>query len=141
MSVPGLRRSNLWIWSVVVLGLGFMVWRLLVDRPSDELFAVAPGSRCENLDSAQARKWLAAHADAQILDVRTAGEFAGGALTGAINLPVGDDDFDLQAARLDRARPLFLYCASGMRSRRALARLKALGFAEIGHLDGGLLSW
>jgi rhodanese-related sulfurtransferase len=141
MSVPGLQRPSLWIWFVFVLGLSFILWRIFVDRPSDELFAAVPGSRCENLDSAQARKWLAAHADAQILDVRTAGEFAGGALTGAINLPVGDDDFDLQAARLDRARPLFLYCASGMRSRRALACLKALGFAEIGHLDGGLLSW
>jgi rhodanese-related sulfurtransferase len=56
-------------------------------------------------------------------------------------LPVGNDDFDLRAAQLDRNRPLFVYCASGVRSRRALLRLKALGFGELGHLDGGLRSW
>ncbi len=95
----------------------------------------------QHLVSGQARKWLAAHADAQILDVRTADEFVGGALPGAINLHIGDDDFDLQAARLDRDRPLFVYCANGRRSRHALVRLQALGFEEICHLDGGLRSW
>ncbi len=141
MSVPGPFRPSLLIWSLVVLGAGLLLWRLFAERPTGGLFAADPGCRCENLDAAQARAWLAAHADAQIVDVRTTGEFAGGALPGAINLPVGDDDFDLRAGRLDRTRPLFVYCASGMRSRRALARLKALGFRELGHLDGGLRSW
>jgi rhodanese-related sulfurtransferase len=141
MSVPGLPRPSLWRWPVLFLGLIFILWRVFVDRPKDELFTAAPGLRCENLDSAQARKWLVAHADAQILDVRTAGEFAGGALPGAINFPVGNDDFDQRAAQLDRNRPLFVYCASGVRSRQALLRLKALGFGELGHLDGGLRSW
>ena len=55
---------------------------------------------------------------------------------------LGDAEFEAKVrAQFDPARPVFVYCASGMRSRRALPRLQAIGFGEIGHLDGGYHSW
>lgn len=95
-----------------------------------------------NLSAAEARSWLREHPKAQLLDVRSAGEHAEGAIAGSVNVSIGDAEFEAKVrAQLDPARPVFVYCASGMRSRRALPRLKAMGFGEIGHLEGGFHSW
>lgn len=64
-------------------------------------------------------------AGALLLDVRTPGEFASGGLPGARNIPVQS-----LAARLDeleKDRPVVAYCASGMRSSRAVALLRKHG--------------
>lgn len=61
---------------------------------------------------------------APILDVRTPGEFAGGHVRGAMNIPV-----EQLAKRLTEVPegPVVVYCRSGMRSRRARAMLEGAG--------------
>lgn len=70
----------------------------------------------------------------RLIDVRTAGEFAAGALEGAVNLPLQEID---QADRvLDRETPVVVYCGTGMRSNQAKARLQAMGFNTVHDLGG-----
>ncbi|MBX4178661.1 rhodanese-like domain-containing protein, partial [Streptomyces geysiriensis] len=70
-----------------------------------------------------------------VVDVRSPGEYAGGHLPGAHNVPL--DRFDEAADALTAAAsrgPLLLVCASGNRSAQGLARLAARG-VEASHLD------
>jgi phage shock protein E len=67
---------------------------------------------------------------ALVIDVRSATEFISGHLPYAINLPL--DEIEVSASRRvkDKNRVLLLHCQSGMRSRRARKKLKALGYAN-----------
>jgi phage shock protein E len=74
-------------------------------------------------------------ANTVILDVRTPGEFAGGHLEGAINLPV--DQIGSAAKVLsDKSTPVVVYCASGGRSRSARIALMAAGHTQVDDAGG-----
>lgn len=120
----------------VVLG-----WYALEGGWDRRLFAPEAGKVRANLDAAEASAFLREHPGTQVLDVRSEGEFAGGALPGAVNVPLGDGAFEEKAGALDRGRPVLVYCAGGFRSRKAVERLKAMGFENIQHLHRGYLSW
>ncbi|MGK9127880.1 thioredoxin domain-containing protein [Olivibacter sp. SA151] len=77
----------------------------------------------------------------QLIDVRTADEFADGHLEHALNIDIKDNDFDKEVSRLDRTKPVFVYCLGGSRSAKATATLKELGFKEIYDLKGGIMAW
>lgn len=105
------------------------------------LFNSVPGCICKNLRAGEANDWLREHPETQVLDVRSAREFSGGALPGAVNISLGDRDFAARAGALDRRRPVLVYCAGGFRSRKAVEQLKRLGFEDIRHLHRGYMSW
>ncbi|RVU27024.1 rhodanese-like domain-containing protein [Sandaracinomonas limnophila] len=73
---------------------------------------------------------------AQIIDVRTPSEFAGGHLKGAINLPLQTLGNNLSKIKKDK--PVITCCASGMRSSAAKRLLKSNGFDA--HNGGAWLS-
>lgn len=80
---------------------------------------------------------VAAIADgATVVDVRTAEEYAGGHVTGAVHANVFDGDFEAQMDEMDRAEPVYLYCASGVRSGRAAAVLEGMGFERVVNAGG-----
>jgi len=66
---------------------------------------------------------------ATIVDVRTAGEYAGGHIKGSINIPVAE--LGSQVAKLKKDKPVITCCASGMRSSSAKSWLQANGFSEV----------
>ncbi|MGN3953862.1 rhodanese-like domain-containing protein [Streptomyces sp. WAC8370] len=76
-----------------------------------------------------------------VVDVRSAGEYAGGHLPGAHNVPLErlDEAADALAAAAARG-PLLLVCASGNRSAKGCARLAARG-VEAATLEGGTSAW
>jgi rhodanese-related sulfurtransferase len=81
-------------------------------------------------------------ATAQLVDVRTPSEFAIGHIKRAANINFTDDDFEEVAKkRLDKTKPVFLYCFSGKRSADAAAFLRTLGFKEVYDLSGGFAQW
>ncbi len=88
------------------------------------------------IPGAKAREKVAA--GALLLDVRTEGEFRGGAIPGAKNIPV--QSLASRLGELDRARPVIVYCASGMRSSSAASLLKKNGFGEV-HDLGPASAW
>ena len=139
MSFPKMTASTILLVAGVLLGV-FLLWRGYVGG-GDAVLAAAD-TNVRNLSATEARAWLREHPTVQLLDVRSAGEHADGAIAGSLNISIGDAEFEAKVrAQFDPARPVFVYCASGMRSRRALPRLQAIGFGEIGHLDGGYRSW
>ncbi len=76
-----------------------------------------------------------------ILDVRTAAEFAGGHLAGAINIDYYSADFRSRILALDAAKRYLVYCRSGVRGAAATAIMGELGFARVQNLTGGLDQW
>lgn len=66
---------------------------------------------------------------AQLVDVRSAGEFSQGALPNAISLPLQSimaaDNF------LDKEKKIILYCVSGARSNTAKNYLIEMGFKDV----------
>lgn len=70
-----------------------------------------------------------------ILDVRTRDEFAMGAVPGAVNIPL--DDLRERLNELPSDRPIYIYCAVGLRGYLALKILKARGFAKLKNVSGG----
>lgn len=80
-------------------------------------------------------------AQVQLLDVRTAKEFAAGHISGANLLDMQCKGFEQQAQhRLDPSRPVAVYCRSGKRSAIAAGKLADLGF-KVTNLEGGILAW
>lgn len=76
---------------------------------------------------------------AVLLDVRSAAEFAGGHIPGARNVPVHELR-DRVGELGERAVPIVVYCASGMRSASAASALRKAGFARVEDL-GGMMRW
>lgn len=79
--------------------------------------------------------------DAQLIDVRTPQEYKAGHITNAKNINVYDSNFAVQCAKLDKNKPVFVYCKRGPRSGRAASQLKQLGFKKIYDLSGGITAW
>jgi phage shock protein E len=69
-----------------------------------------------------------------ILDVRSAGEYAGGHINGSLNVPL--DTLGSQMGKLKKDKPVITCCASGMRSASARSLLLANGFKEVYNAGG-----
>ncbi|MCP9199969.1 rhodanese-like domain-containing protein [Gramella sp. GC03-9] len=80
--------------------------------------------------------------EVQLVDVRTPGEFNQGAIENAQNL-----DFFNQKAflagleKLDKNKPVYVYCKSGGRSQKAAQIMKKMGFSRIFDLEGGFSNY
>ncbi len=105
----------------VVAFLAFNLFRTLVGK-------VAPD---------KARELVAG--GATLLDVRSPGEFGGGHVRGAKNVPVQE-----LASRIGEVgakdKPVVVYCASGMRSASAASMLRRAGFQSV-HDLGAMARW
>jgi rhodanese-related sulfurtransferase len=78
---------------------------------------------------------------AQLIDVRTSREFSNGFIEGAKNIDYNGDSFEKQIKKLDKNKPVLVYCAAGGRSENAAELLKEWGFKEIYDLEGGYNAW
>ncbi len=78
---------------------------------------------------------------AQLIDVRSAGEFGSGHLAHALNLDWSSGELEANSTKLDKSRPVLLYCASGRRSAAANEYLRANGFTDVVDLEGGITAW
>ncbi|MFE2078290.1 rhodanese-like domain-containing protein [Streptomyces misionensis] len=76
-----------------------------------------------------------------VIDVRTPGEYAGGHVPGALNIPLDQLDRALPDLRHAAGRgELLVVCASGARSEKACAQLAAQGI-RAATLAGGTGAW
>ena len=76
---------------------------------------------------------------AQLIDVRTPGEYDLGHIPGAVNVPV--DTLQSEAANWDRSKTYVVYCASGARSAQAVDIMTSMGFKNIDHFNKGIVAW
>jgi rhodanese-related sulfurtransferase len=78
---------------------------------------------------------------AQILDVRTAGEYQSGHIVNALQANWLDPkEFKNRTQHLDKSKTIYIYCQSGGRSASAQAALMEAGFKVV-NLEGGMSNW
>lgn len=76
-----------------------------------------------------------------VLDVRTNDEVAQGVLAQATQIDYNGGDFESQLEKLDKNKPVFIYCAVGGRSGGASSILAKKGFKKVYNLEGGINAW
>ena len=79
-----------------------------------------------------------------VLDVRSPEEFNGGHVPGAMTIPIsgkGAEDFDARVKELPKDKPILVYCRSGVRSAKAVAKMQTLGFEHLADFSGGWIAW
>lgn len=76
-----------------------------------------------------------------LLDVRTAPEFNQAHLPGAQLIDYYQKNFKQELTKLDKNKPVFVYCTVGSRSSSAASILLDMGFTEVYNLQGGIYHW
>jgi len=77
----------------------------------------------------------------KIVDVRTEGELELGYIPNANHIDFYSNSFKEELAELDMSKPVFVYCAGGNRSGKAMKIMASMGFEEVYNLTGGFQSW
>jgi rhodanese-related sulfurtransferase len=95
------------------------------------------GARNETLSGRNFRQQLENAAQPVLLDVRTAAEFAGGTIPGAVNIDYLSPSFAQKIAKLDKDATYFVFCRSGNRSGQACNMMFKLGY-DVRNLSGGI---
>ena len=76
-----------------------------------------------------------------VLDVREPDEFAEGALPGALHIPRGHLEAQVEGRITDKNAPVIVYCAGGVRSAFAARTLGELGYSNVLSMAGGFGKW
>lgn len=90
--------------------------------------------------TAEAAKMYIDSSKPTVVDVRSAEEYAGGHIEGAINLPLDEigDEPPAELPALDAF--ILVYCRSGVRSEQAAQKLIGLGYLKVYDM-GGVNDW
>lgn len=92
-----------------------------------------------------------ARGDSILIDVREPSEFDTGHIPGAINIPRGVLEFQVDAhpavahvsdeALSHKDRPIVVVCRTGGRAALSTVNLQRLGFANVRSIAGGVIAW
>lgn len=93
----------------------------------------------QNISGDQLKEKIQKNEDIQIIDVRTAEEFAAGHIKSAVNLPL--DKLQDQYTTIKKDKVVVLVCASGARSASAADFLVQNGYDKVINLNGGLSNY
>jgi len=78
---------------------------------------------------------------AVFLDVREADEFEQGAIPGAVFIPRGHLEAQVESRLTDKAAKIVVHCAGGVRSAFAARTLNELGYTDVVSMAGGFNKW
>jgi molybdopterin/thiamine biosynthesis adenylyltransferase/rhodanese-related sulfurtransferase len=76
-----------------------------------------------------------------VLDVREPDEHEQGALIGALHIPRGHLEAQIESKIVDKNAPVIVYCAGGVRSAFAAKTLQELGYTNVLSMAGGFGKW
>ena len=80
--------------------------------------------------------------DALVFDVRTTEEFNLGHIKGSINIDFYDEKLFVKFfQKINKTKPIYIYCRSGNRSKKSSKILKEIGFVKVYDLLGGYKNW
>src|SRR5438270_7652005 len=97
-------------------------------------------ARIREIDTAGAEAEVA-RTGTVVLDVREPDEYEQGALPGAIHIPRGHLESQVEGKVPDRAAHIVVYCAGGTRSAFAADTLAQLGYTDVTSMAGGFNKW
>ncbi len=98
-------------------------------------------SEIDEVDATRAAELLAQEPAPVLLDVRELQEWKEGHIPGAVHIPRGSLESQVEQALPDPQRPVIVYCAGGSRSAFAAKTLGELGFETVFSLAGGYTDW
>jgi len=101
----------------------------------------APAPAEPGISPDQLRVLLDEGDDVVLIDVREPGEWEINRIDGARLIPNSALESGAGLALIPADRTPVLYCKSGVRSAQALTAVRAAGFANARHLEGGILAW
>lgn len=84
---------------------------------------------------------LAAHEPLTLLDVREKDEWRQGFVPGAVHVPRGFLEMQVEAKIPDKTTPIVVYCAGGIRSAFAARTLVELGYSRVESANPGFVRW
>jgi len=87
------------------------------------------------------RRMQQAGEDFTLIDVREPDEQAKGIVPGAIKVPRGILEINIDQITTDKDHKLVLYCGGGSRSALAALNLKKMGFRNVFSMAGGYREW
>src|SRR5688572_17976670 len=105
-------------------------FRDLLQAAKAEITEVDTGGASELID-----------AGANVLDVREPDEYDQGAIPGAVHIPRGHLESQVESRISDKSSPLVVYCAGGTRSAFAAKTLQELGYTDVVSMAGGFGRW
>src|SRR5260370_37218348 len=95
----------------------------------------ATNQRIREIEPATAEERLD---EATFLDVREQDEHEQGTIPGAVFIPRGHLEAQVENRLTDKDRPVVVYCAGGVRSAFAAETLQQLGYTDAVSLAGGV---
>ena len=97
-------------------------------------------ARIREIDTTEAETEVA-RPDTVVLDVREPDEYEQGALPGALHIPRGHLESQIEARVADHDAHIVVYCAGGTRSAFAADTLTQLGYSDVLSMAGGFNKW
>ena len=104
----------------------------LVNEAKNEIQEIGP---------ADLKKMQEAKEDFVLIDVREPDETARGTIPGAVTIPRGKLELDIDQVTSDKDKKVVLYCGGGSRSALAASALKKMGFRNVISLATGYRGW
>ncbi len=98
------------------------------------------GAAPEEINGEETQRRLATTPAPVLLDVREAEELdCDGFIPGSVHIPMRE--IETRLGDLDRAKPMIVYCAGGVRSYNVCCYLMSQGFEQVANLRGGIHGW
>jgi rhodanese-related sulfurtransferase len=99
----------------------------------------------KTIDRHELKSWYEGHRDFTIVEVLGMDAYTEFHLPGAVNVPIGRDDFDglIQKAAPDRSQTIVVYCYDRdcTASPKAAERLERLGYSDVYDYEAGKMDW
>ncbi len=105
-------------------------FRDLLSAAKAEIVEVSTDTASEHIDAGYV-----------VLDVREPDEHAEGAIPGAVHIPRGHLEAQVEGRLVDKTAPVVVYCAGGVRSAFAAKTLQELGYETVESMAGGYGRW
>jgi adenylyltransferase/sulfurtransferase len=105
---------------------------------SDEAAQAVQGA---TITAVELKEWMDAGKEFHLVDVREPAEYEIVRIPGSVLIPKGDILSGEALSSLPQDKQIVLHCKSGVRSAEALAALKAAGFNDAVHVQGGVVAW
>lgn len=120
---------------------GFFLFASCSDAQVESTTESSQESTINQVVSAKEFKEKLGDENIQLIDVRTAEEYNAGKIGNASNIDFYGDNFQSELEKLDKTKPVMVYCASGGRSGKTANMMKSMGFKEVYDLSGGYKGW
>ena len=131
---------------VITLFGAFLVFASCAEKKSVEsadentTTAVAEKTVTKDIEPEEFKE-LMANENVIVLDVRSAEEVAVGKIEGSVNVDFYSETFKEEVAKLDQSKEVLIYCAGGVRSKKAMNIMTTLNFPKLYNLLGGYGKW